>query len=149
MVPPTPSGRLSENTIRHQHQQLRSLMEVISNRFCYEHKSTRDLVSLLNALADHLQMHFEFEETDGYFFGLAQTTPHVSATVERLLREHEVMLEEVGSLVTMAREAFETAQDTSDLAERFSRFHARLENHEHEENKLVQDAYNIDIGTKD
>jgi len=149
MVPSTPNGRLFENTIRHQHQQLKSLLEAIANRFCYEQKPTRNLVSLLNALAVHLQMHFEFEESDGYFSSLAQKTPRVSPTVERLLREHEAMLEEVDTLVTIAREAFATAHDTSDLAKRFSRFHTQLICHEHEENKLIQDVYNVDIGTKD
>ncbi|MCH7686261.1 MAG: hemerythrin domain-containing protein [Planctomycetes bacterium] len=124
-------------------------MEAIANRFRYEQKPTRNLVSLLDALAVHLQTHFEFEESDGYFSGLAQKTPHVSATVERLLREHEAILEEVDKLVTMTREAFATAHDTSDLAKRFSRFHTQLVNHEHEENKLIQDVYNVDIGTTD
>ena len=149
MVPSTQDSRLSENTIRHQHQQLKSLMETIANRFRCEQKPTRDLVSLLNALAVHLQMHFEFEETDGYFSGLAQKTPRVSGTVERLLREHEAMLEEIDKLVTMARAAFATADDTSDLAKRFSQFQTQLIHHEQEENKLIQDVYNVDIGTKD
>lgn len=124
-------------------------MEAIANRFRHEQKPTRNLVSLLNALAVHLQMHFEFEESDGYFSDLARTTPHVSATVEKLLREHEVMLKQVDALVTMAREAFAKAHDTSDLAEQFSLFCDQLTNHEHEENKLIQDVYNVDIGTKD
>ncbi len=68
---------------------------------------------------------------------------------ERLLREHEAMLEEIDKLVTMARVAFATADDTSDLAKRFSRFHTQLIHHEQEENKLIQDVYNVDIGTKD
>ena len=59
------------------------------------------------------------------------------------------MLEEVDKLVTMAREAFATAHDTSDLAKRFSQFHSQFVHHEHEENKLIQDVYNVDIGTKD
>ena len=149
MVPTTPNGRLSENTIRHQHQQLKSLMEAIANRFHYEQKPTRNLVSLLDALAVHLQMHFEFEESDDYFSNLASKTPRVSATVERLLREHEVMLEEIDELVTMSRAAFATAHDTSDLAKQFFLFRDQLINHEHEENKLIQDVHNVDIGSKD
>ncbi len=149
MVHSTPDSRLSENTIRHQHQRLKSLMEAIANRFRHEQKPTRNLVSLLNALAVHLQMHFEFEESDGYFFSLASKTPRVSATVERLLREHEVMREKVDALVSMARETFAEAQDTSDLAKQFSLFRDQLIHHEHEENKLIQDVYNVDVGTKD
>jgi iron-sulfur cluster repair protein YtfE (RIC family) len=149
MIPPTPSRRLSDNTIRRQHQQLQSLLEAISNRFQYEQKPTRNLVSLLNALAVHLQMHFEFEESDGYFSSLSSITPRITSTVEKLLREHEEMREKIDALVAMARDDFATARDTSDLAEQFSQFRDQLSNHEHEENKLIQDVYNVDIGTKD
>ena len=93
MVPTTPRGRLSEKTIQQQHQQLNSLLGAIANRFEHEQKPTRNLVSLLNALAVHLQMHFEFEEADGYFSSLSAKNPHMSTTVERLLREHEDMLQ--------------------------------------------------------
>ena len=149
MVPTTPKGKLSDNTIRYQHQQVKSLLEAISHRFRYEQKPSRNLVSLLNALALHLQMHFEFEESDAYFSSLVQKTPHLSATVERLLREHELLLKKVDTLVELAREALATDGDTSDLSKLFSQFHSQLVNHEHEENKVIQEIYNVDIGTKD
>jgi len=149
MAPPISSRRLSDDTIRRQHQQLHSLMEAISNRFEYEKKPSRNLVSLLNALAVHLQMHFEFEESDGYFSSLSSTTPRLTSTVEKLLREHEEMREKMDALVAMARDDFAAARDTTHLAEQFSLFRDQLSHHEHEENKLIQDVYNVDIGTKD
>ena len=124
-------------------------MEAIANRFRHEQKPSRNLVSLINALAVHLQMHFEFEESDGYFSSLACKTPHLSSTVEKLLREHKEMLEKVDALVTMAREDLVKTHDTADLAEQFSLLRDQLSIHEHEENKLIQDVYNVDIGTID
>jgi hypothetical protein len=149
MVPTASDDRLSANTLRHQHRQLKSLMEAIANRFNHELKPSRNLVSLINALAVHLQMHFEFEESDGYFSSLASKTPHASSQVETLLREHNEMLEKVDALVTMAREDLAKTHDTAELAEQFSLLRDQLSNHEHEENKLIQDVYNVDIGTKD
>ena len=124
-------------------------MEAIANRFRHEQKPSRNLVSLINALAVHLQMHFEFEESDSYFSSLASKTPHISSTVEKLLREHEEMLEKVDALVTMAREDLSKTHDTVELAEQFFLLRDQLSIHEHEENKLIQDVYNVDIGTKD
>jgi hypothetical protein len=149
MVPTASDNRLSANTLRHQHQQLNSLMKAIASRFDHERKPTRNLVSLINALAVHLQMHFEFEESDGYFPSLASKRPHVSAQVEKLLREHKEMLAKVDTLVNMAREDLAKARDTMNLAEQFYQLREQLSVHEHEENKLIQDVYNVDIGTKD
>ena len=144
-----PNGLASANTIRQQHQRLNSLLEAIKNRFRHERKATRNLVSLLNALSVHLQAHFELEESDGYLSHLVQLSPAASAHVERLLHEHTDLQEEVNGLAARARENFSTDSSTSELARLFSKFHDRLAIHEHDENKLLQEVYNLDLGTKD
>lgn len=148
MASPYPNGLASANTIRQQHQRLHSLLEAIENRCRHERKPTRNLVSLLNALAVHLQTHFELEESDGYLSNLVKLSPGLSSAVERVLREHDDLLAEVNELVTMAREAFACNHDTAGLAERFSKFKSKLSAHEQEENKLIQDTYHLDVGTK-
>lgn len=142
-------GLTVSNTLRLQHQRLHSLMDAIAARFQNERKPSRNLVSLLNALAAHLQTLFELEEIDGYLAHLAQQSPVQSAVIERLLAEHAALLADVNNLVTRGREDFAINQDTDDLAHRFADFRARLDAHEHEEIKVAQQAYNIDLGTKD
>ncbi len=149
MNAPYPHGLASAKTIQQQHQRLHSLLEAIESRFRHERKASRNLVSLLNALAVHLQMHFELEESDGYLSHLVQLSPGLSAAVERLLREHTELEKEVNDLVARAREVFATNHDAADLAAHFSTFHRKLSAHDHEENKLIQEAYNLDLGTKD
>jgi DNA repair ATPase RecN len=144
-----PNGLASANTIRQQHQRLHSLLEAIENRFRHEQKASRNLVSLLNALAVHLQTHFELEESEGYLSNLVQLSPASTATVERLLREHRDLQEEVNGLVARTREDFAINRNTTELAERFGKFHSKLSAHDHEENKLIQETYNLDLGTKD
>jgi hemerythrin len=143
-----PNGLASANTIRQQHQRLHSLLGAIESRFRHERKASRNLVSLLNALAVHLQTHFELEESDGYLSHLVRLSPGLSAAVDRLLREHTALLKEVNDLVARSREVFATNRDTADLAARFARLHRKLTDHDHEENKLIQEAYNLDLGTK-
>lgn len=144
-----PNGLASANTIRQQHQRLNSLLEAIQNRFQGEQKPSRNLVSLLNALAVHLQTHFELEEFDGYLSALAQRSPALSVEIERLLCEHAELLADVNDLVDRAREDFTFNHDTGDLAHRFAQFHAKLSAHEHAENTLIQEAYSLDLGVKD
>ena len=146
-IPPT--AHHCGNTIRRQHDQLNCLLEAIENRFRHDHQPSRNLVSLLNALAVHLQTHFEFEEGDGYFEDLFEKAPRMASTVDHLLREHGEMLEEVDQLVEIARDDFASKHDTSELAQRFAQFHDKLAAHEHAENALVQEVYNVDVGTKD
>ena len=149
MAASTSSGKLSESAIQRQHDQLRSLLEAIAHRFEHDRNPTRNLVSLLNSLAGHLQMHFELEESDGYFSQLSSKRPDLSATVEKILREHVEMLKAVDYLVVTARENLARGHDTTELAESFDCFREQFNRHEHEENKLIQEIYNVDIGTKD
>jgi hypothetical protein len=142
-------GSASANTIRLQHERMNSLLEAIENRFQHERKPTRNLVSLVNALAVHLQTHFELEESDGYLSDLVQKSPGLAATVDRLMHEHSELMGDVNELVKRVREDFAINQDTSDLAHRFGTFRGKLAAHEHEENQLLQEAYNLDLGTKD
>jgi hypothetical protein len=106
-------------------------------------------MSLLFALELHLQTLFEIEESDGYFEELVQRAPRMAARVDHLLREHSEMLQKVDELVNIARKDFATNHDTTDLAARYAQFRSKVVAHEHLENKLLQDVYNVDVGTKD
>ena len=139
----------SDNTVRRQHAQLNSLLEAIENRFRHDHQPSRNLVSLLNSLAVHLQTHFEFEEADGYFEDIIQKAPRLVSAVDQLIQEHSKMLQEIDELIKIARDDFAFKHDTTGLAKRYGQFRDKLAAHEHMENKLVQEAYNVDVGTKD
>lgn len=139
----------SKSTIQRQHDMLNSLIDAIANRFRHDHSPSRNLVSLLNALAFHLQTHFEFEESDGYFTSLVEKAPRAAQTVERILREHREMLKEIEEMISTARKDLDEKRSTDALAERYERFREKLEEHEHLENELLQSVYTEDIGTKD
>ena len=139
----------SDRAVLQQHNTLKSLLTAISSRLETSQEASRNLVSLFNALAFHLQTHFEFEEEDDYFPTLVQLAPRKASTVEMLIHEHREMLAEVEGLVQIARDDFETRKSTDLLTKRFAEFREKLEAHEHVENLLLQDVYTEDIGTKD
>lgn len=139
----------SKSTIHRQHDMLNSLVDAIANRFQHDPSPSRNLVSLLNALAFHLQTHFEFEESDGYFSSLVEKAPHEAPTVERILREHREMLEEIETMIVTAKKDLNEKRDTKALAQQYSKFREKLELHERVENDLLQTVHTEDIGTKD
>lgn len=146
----TPSGnRPSTKAIDQQHERVESLLETILTRMSQDSKPSQSLVSLLKSLAVHLQTHFEWEESDGYFSSIVQRSPRLSHNIDQLVHEHGLFLEEVEKLVAMANRALTNNEDITDLAERFAELRRKLIAHEHEETKLIQEAYIVDIGTKD
>ena len=149
MAPEISRQSSQDSTIRRQHDTLNSLLTAISGRFEHSHVPSRNLVSLLNALAFHLQTHFEFEEADCYFTNLVQTAPRTAQIVEKILQEHREMLVEVDQMVQEARADLDHKSGTDALARRYAKFREKLEAHEHQENLLLQDVYTEDIGTKD
>jgi hypothetical protein len=52
-------------------------------------------------------------------------------------------------MINAARLAFAHHLSTSDLGSRYHEFHNALRDHEAAEKKILQEAYNVDIGTKD
>ncbi len=137
------------STIARQHIQIEALVDALSSRFEAEEMATRNLVSLINSLAAHLEMHFELEEENEYFSHVLNRAPHLSERVEQLLRQHETLKSEVDELVMMARRALAENGDATELAAQFSRFRKQLLNHERAEVNLLQEAYTCDLGGGD
>ena len=143
------SGIRPSSTIARQHVMIEALADALVSRFDAGKAASRNLVSLLNSLAAHLEMHFELEEEDEYFGYVLRRAPRLSERVSQLLREHAGMKSEVDELVTMARQAFAENGDTRELATRFRRFREHLLNHEKAEIDLLQEAYTCDLGSGD
>ncbi len=142
------SGGLNK-TVAQQHVQIEALVETIHNRFESELKVTRNLFSLLNSLAAHLEMHFELEEKGGYFAGVIRKAPRLAGRAEVLLEEHMGFLENSHELVKMARGAFANDAEVPALAARFEQLRRGLLTHERAEIDLLQEAYTRDIGSMD
>lgn len=128
---------------------LDSLLDALSRRFRQEAKASRNLVSLLNALAVHLEMHFELEETDGLYENILRRAPRMTQKVDSLLQEHVLLMSLVSNLVEAAREAFAKGSGTVELANGYDNFRHQLEEHEERERGVLQESYLRDIGSCD
>ena len=138
-----------DSTIARQHVQIEALIDALTSRFDAEKRATRNLVSLLNSLAAHLEIHFELEEEDEYFGYILNRAPHLSEQVDRLLHQHEILRSKVDQLVEMARQALDQKGSVAELAARFAEFRALREQHERAEIDLLQEAFTCDIGAGD
>jgi hemerythrin len=127
--------------IDRQHCQIEALVEALESRFDSHRKANRSLVSLMNSLAVHLQMHFEMEEEDTYIALVAQRCSILADEIDRIFQQHNHLLKEVSRLVESAREAFNGNLETAELAERFRLFRKQLLCHEREEVNFLHAAY--------
>ncbi len=143
------SHQCPNTTIARQHDQIEALIDAISSRFDVEKMATRNLASLINSLAAHLEMHFELEEENEYFDLVLRQAPRLSNHVDQLLQQHTTLKTEVDALVTMARRALAEGGDVTKIASRFGKFRKKLLDHERAEIDLLQEAYTRDLGGGD
>lgn len=92
------------------------------------------LESLLDEFFDELLAHFAAEENEGYFGTFIEDYPELSVHVERLMAEHEDMVDAVERLRALS----EDARRSADLGLALLSLLARFEGHEHEENALMR-----------
>ncbi len=100
----------------------------------------------LRGLHDHLHRHFVQEECGGFLEESRTRMPRLSPAVKAVLAEHPVLLAELDRLIETV-----AAADISPLAWQqagrdFECFADHLTAHERNENAVVQEGYNEDLG---
>jgi hypothetical protein len=139
----------SNNTSKQQNNLLNSLLDALEIRFASDEPANRSLVSLLNSLASHLQMHFEWNESDINFAGLERRAPWLAGNIEQLKSEQQQLLHDVEVLIGLARLAFAEKQDIKSLADRYQALETKFAEHEAVEKKLLQQAFSSNPALND
>jgi hypothetical protein len=124
--------------------QLTSLIDALDSRLKSQEPANRSLVSLLNSLAAHLEMHFELEKPEKGLAAAATRNGRVGGEFHRLESEREILLSDVDDMIGMAKVAFTHKQSIYPLATRFQAFEDRFAAHEVAEKKLLQDVLSVD-----
>ena len=94
-------------------------------------------------LRAHVAQHFRCEEEGGYMATVLQRRPQSERAVRQLLAEHRPLLEGLDALLKEVG----TAERIDDgFRARVAAWAELLRRHEAEENVLVEDAFNQDIG---
>lgn len=105
----------------------------------------------VDRLRDHVACHFRQEEHGGFMEESAVRLPRLSRRVRQVLAEHPSLLAELDGLVAESRAlAGARPEDVPKrwptVSSTFEAFAHRLVEHERQENAVVQEGYNEDLG---
>jgi hypothetical protein len=104
------------------------------------------LLQVLLAMRPQLDEHFRFEEEDGYLREVLARAPNWERAAEHLREEHGRLLH---SLDTLLEEARRDGAASDALGERVLAWAQAVRRHESEENRLYQDAFNVELSAED
>lgn len=141
--------------IKEDHHELRQLFHhtgAMLNRPRWMPIEHDRLVELFCKLRDQLAMHFSLEEAYGYFDDALTVAPHLSRRADRLREQHGELYSELCRLTDRAEQVlYHEAPRSSvrSLAAAFSKFSHRFGDHELQENDLILESLNEDLGTGD
>jgi hypothetical protein len=104
------------------------------------------IVAALQSLREHLRSHFEQEETGGFMEESIARMPRLSGAVKAILRQHPSLLAELDALIESVSTRNLSPEDWIRAGRAFEQFSANMAVHERDENRVVQEGYNEDLG---
>ena len=134
--------------IEQDHAELRKLLSELHQVLAKKLESVARVAELVASLTDHLETHFEEEEATGVFEQVTAREPRLSDRASALYAEHDELRKTMHALNQAAKSGGGTDW-WEQLEVAFHDFSKGLMHHEHQENELVQEAYDQDIGAGD
>ncbi len=132
-----------------EHRELRALLVRIEKALQERSASIAEVGDMIGQLADRLIRHFTNEEEGGYFAEALLQAPQLVARANALIAQHPKMCTKARQLVIDLSTAEKAERWWDDTAARFQEFKQELFKHEREEDRLLQEAYTDDLGSKD
>lgn len=133
--------------IKDNNLQLDEVLELLNTLCSMDGKTflePRQFRDLIHELRDLLAMHFSLEDAFGYFIGPSFIIPVLNKEAARLKSQHEELYIEINAIVELTDTLFASGHTeiiTTNLIQRFNRFHEDLRKHESEEYDLILIAY--------
>ncbi len=140
--------------IKEDNQHLQALLRSLRDAFGPhgEFPDRFEVLSWLDELRDQLATHFALEEAYGYFEDPIQVSPRFATQAAALRDEHSSLFVQIRDLVDRADEKLR-AEDWlpgwNAVRNAFRRFDASFRRHEQQENELILQALDVDIGVGD
>lgn len=103
----------------------------------------------LAVLRDHLARHFEQEERGGFLEESQARMPRLSRAARMVLEEHPALLGDLDRLLERIGARDIGVEPWRQAGRDFEAFASRLLAHERNENAVVQEGYNEDLGLVD
>jgi hypothetical protein len=105
-----------------------------------------EMARRLPRLREHVAEHFRFEEQSGYMTPVLQREPYQERVTEQLRGQHRELLRSLDAL--MAEVGFGAGTGPG-FHDRVRAWVKELRRHEAEENRLYQDAFNVEVTAED
>lgn len=112
----------------------------------------RRFYALVEALRDHLALHFALEEAYGYFDDPIDVAPRLCQQANQLRSEHRdlyLMIVELSEASELMSQPGRSIGNVLAIVKQFQAFDQRLQRHESLENELIMQEYGDDIGVGD
>jgi hypothetical protein len=132
-----------------EHDALRDKVRRIHTLLTEPEPAQGEVEILLREFLNALIIHFDFEEDEGFFTEVASHAPRLAGQAGKLCIEHREMLRDATELCRFAAAGSPSMPWWRELQTRCHEFSKRLMQHEHEENKLLQEARQSDVGVCD
>ncbi len=134
-----------------QHRELHDLLVETRAAFlgCPGDPSIAAARDRLTALRDYLAHHFAQEEEGGYLEESLARMPRLSGAVREVLAEHPELLGELDGLLERLSARDSGGEAWRQAGRDFEAFASHLLAHERNENAVLQEGYNEDLGLAD
>src|SRR5688572_14977675 len=146
---PTLTQSESIERIMQEHDALRDKVRRIHSVLAEPEPAQDEIEILLREFLNALIVHFDYEEDEGFFNDVAAHAPRLTGQADKLCIEHREMLRDAAKLCRFAAAGSPSMPWWRELRSRCHEFSKRLMQHEHEENHLLQEARQSDIGVCD
>jgi iron-sulfur cluster repair protein YtfE (RIC family) len=133
----------------HEHDALRDKLRRMHSVLAQRVPAPDEIETLLKEFRSALLVHFVNEEDAGFFEEVTAHAPRLASRAGMLCNEHRQLLREADELCRFASAGTPSVSWWRELNGRCHEFSRRLMHHEHEENSLLQDAHQSDIGAND
>lgn len=114
-----------------------------------DRESRRWLIAILDALLETLPREFDLEDADGYMSEVLERYPNWSAQVDRLHRDHDGLFSKLKELRGRIESDTWIAPIANEVRRDIREWILKLIAHNRNENRLVQTAMNLEVGTGD
>ena len=144
---PIPSSDFEKVLADHNH--LNELFDRVLAVMAANAHNRQELSTLLADLKVQVTEHFAQEERDGLFERIASLAPRLEHEAMALQKQHGALAESLDSICDRSGLKTLDAARKQQLLESFRQFLTQFSKHEEDENRLLQEVYDRDVGSKD